>query len=520
MSLGRTSLKNSSKTPDSEAKPVQIQPVVPKLASEAQSKRRSRLHVTARQKQFVAGILVVSFAVVIFLWIQQRDLPSLFSTNVTTDSAGEQSGGRTDSSPKNDDSAAPFLDSQLDRAREKAEEIVNQFSSLQDTFERNEYGSETHQDRYNAILDKANDGDILFGQADYDAALNEFNSALEEMRQLLDDVHLDFDKWMEEGVVALDERNTKAAQIAFQNASAIKPLDLSAQTGLQRVALLPKVNELLRESDRAELRGRWDDALAYLSRVEDLDSLTPGVDQRRTRINQAKADEALNETLSLGHQALNLNDFDEAERLFNEVLQERPGNVAATTGLQQNSISRVAFRIEELRERARKEESSLDLEAALATYNEVLEIDSKLDFAIQGKERVFEILDVTEEMQVVLDDPGALSADKELRKAEQILERAEKLRGHSSDYDQSLDEFADLVDYASQPVTVVLLSDNATEVTLSTQGKLGLFERHELRLRPGRYQLVGSRDGRVDVRKTINVGRDMDPVRIVCEEQI
>lgn len=520
MSLGRTSLKNSSKTTDSSAKPVQIQPAVPKLASESSSRQRSRFRVTARQQQFLAGILVVACAAAIFVWIQQRDVTSIWTGSNTSDASSEPTSGRSHPLTDDDNQVAPFLESQLDRARAQAEEIVEQFSALQDTFEKNAYGSESHQERYNAILDKANEGDILFGQGEYDLALSEFNSALEELAQLLDDVNEEFNEWMEAGTVALHERDAEAAQVAFQNASAIKPLVQAAQIGLQRVAHLPKVNELLRESDRAVLRGQWDDALAYLSQAEDLDSRTPGIDDRRSRISLSQAEEELNELLSQGHQALNGEDFDEADRLFNEVLKRQPANVAATTGLQQSAISRVAFRIEELRERAQREESLLELEAALDTYNEVLEIDAKLDFAIKGKERVFEIITVTQQMQDVLDDPGALSADEELSKAIEILERAENLRGHSTEYDRSLDAFTSLIEFASQHLTVVLVSDNATEVTLSTKGNLGLFERRELQLRPGHYQLVGSRDGWVDIRKTINVGLNMEPVRIVCEEQI
>ncbi len=519
MSLGRTSLKNSSKTTDSAAKPVQIQPVVPQLASNEPTRRRSQFRVTSRQKQFIAGIFVVVCAAAMFLWIQQQDIARVWTGSNERDGTSERPSDRNETNA-NDQSIAPFLESQLDRARAQAESDLEEFSALQDTFERNQYGSESHRDLYNAILAKANEGDILFGQGEYDAALSKFNSALEELGQLLETVNAEFDEWMEAGVAALDDRDTEAAQVAFQNASAIKPLVQSAQIGLQRVARLPKINELLRESDRAVLRGQWDDALAYLSQVEDLDSLTPGVDDRRSRINQSKAEEELNELLSQGHQALNQDDFDEADRMFNEVLQRQPGNVAATTGLQQSALARVALRIEELRTRAQEEEDLLELEAALATYDEVLEIDAKLDFAIKGKERVFEILTVNEQMHVVLGDPGVLSADDELSKSVQLLERAEKLRGHSTDFDRSLTEFANLIDFASQHLTVVLVSDNATEVTLSTRGKLGLFERREIQLRPGRYQLVGSRDGWVDVRKSINVGRGMQPVRIVCEEQI
>ena len=66
----------------------------------------------------------------------------------------------------------------------------------------------------------------------------------------------------------------------------------------------------------------------------------------------------------------------------------------------------------------------------------------------------------------------------------------------------------------------MLTSDAATEVTISQIGPLGKFARKELQLRPGRYVLKGSRDGRRDVRLEVNVVPQMTPVEISCRETI
>ena len=51
-------------------------------------------------------------------------------------------------------------------------------------------------------------------------------------------------------------------------------------------------------------------------------------------------------------------------------------------------------------------------------------------------------------------------------------------------------------------------------------GAIGFFERKELSLLPGRYTIVGSRDGYRDVRSEIRVVIDqpVEPVRVVCTE--
>ena len=465
--------------------------------------------------QIVAVLVFVVCAVAIFVWVPQRD--HLPTATVDTLDDQEESIARP---PDSENQEFPFLDSQLERAREQAQITLNDFSALQDHFVQNQLGSEQHSTRYNEIIDRANEGDILFGQREFDSAQEKFEGALDDLRQLIATINTEFDDSMKAGFKALDERDTQSSREAFTNASEIKPLEQSAQTALQRVARLPRINELLRESERARLRGNWDEALSLLDDAAELDGLTPGLNERRDGILSERAKEELNDLLTSGHQALNQDDFEEAERLFNEVLRRQPGNSAAETGLQETQVSRTVAHISDLQRSALEQEDVLDLSSALATYEQALEIDSTLEFAIEGRDRVREILTLTQQINAVLSDPGVLAADEAFENAQQVLTDAKKYSNHSTEFDIALQELIGVVELASQYIPVVLVSDNETEVTLSTKGALGAFERHELQLRPGRYQLIGSRDGRLDVRKTIFVEQGMDPVSIICEHEI
>lgn len=468
----------------------------------------------SRLVQGVAVLAFVGCAIAIFVWVPQRDpLPvATESSNYQSDSVSNQS--------ETDIQETPFQDSQLERAKVVAEETLSDFSALQDHYEKNQLGSVNHLTRYNAAIDRANNGDILFGKREFFAAQEEFEAALEELQQLIASIDSEFDEAMKDGLQALDERDVVKSRDAFSFASEIKPLDQSAQIALQRVDRLPSINELLRESDRARLRGNWDKALSLIDDAEMLDDLTPGLTERRDAILTARFNEELNELLTSGHQALKQDDFDEADRWFNEVLRRQPGNSAAETGLQETQISKTVTEIAGLQNEALQKEEQLDLIAALQTYEQALEMDSTLKFAIDGRERVHEILTLSNQIEAVLNDPGVLSGDVELERAQQVLEDARKYINHSDAYDEALNKLAEVVETASQYVLVIFISDNLTEVTLSTKGLLGAFERNEVQLRPGRYQLIGSRDGRKDVRKTINVERDMDPISIICEDEI
>ena len=72
------------------------------------------------------------------------------------------------------------------------------------------------------------------------------------------------------------------------------------------------------------------------------------------------------------------------------------------------------------------------------------------------------------------------------------------------------------------PIRVALASDNATDVQIYRIGKLGLFEQKDLELMPGRYTVVGTRQGYRDVRKELNLTPGSTPPTLVvrCEERI
>jgi len=84
------------------------------------------------------------------------------------------------------------------------------------------------------------------------------------------------------------------------------------------------------------------------------------------------------------------------------------------------------------------------------------------------------------------------------------------------------DELSRLLKRAATPLTVSLVSDNMTDVSIYKIGKLGSFETRQLDLRPGIYVAVGSRPGYRDVRLEFRVAHEIElqPVVVRCEEAI
>jgi eukaryotic-like serine/threonine-protein kinase len=73
-----------------------------------------------------------------------------------------------------------------------------------------------------------------------------------------------------------------------------------------------------------------------------------------------------------------------------------------------------------------------------------------------------------------------------------------------------------------KPVRLSLVSDNATQVAISSIGEFGTFARRDIDLKPGKYTVIGTRNGYRDVRRDITVapGQTTQTVSISCSEPI
>jgi hypothetical protein len=69
---------------------------------------------------------------------------------------------------------------------------------------------------------------------------------------------------------------------------------------------------------------------------------------------------------------------------------------------------------------------------------------------------------------------------------------------------------------------VAFESDTLTEVVIRGVGTLGSFARRDVPLKPGRYVVIGRRDGYRDTRSEISIlpGRQQPVVGIRCTDKI
>lgn len=419
-----------------------------------------------------------------------------------------------------DDAPPPYQALQMQRAREQAQERLNDFVALQleleDTLNVGAWGA----DDLAAAKERANAGDALFLETRFEAALLEYAAAVDALRELAAKGDALFEAALADGDAALDARNPESAAAAFARAGAIRPDEPRVIAGIARADALPEVVRLLREAERARLRGDVEAAHGLLVEVRQLDPATDGISTLLADVAAARQADRRKALLSRAFAALEADDHAEALRLFEDALQAFPGDAAALAGKQQAEQARMLAAIDDLREAAARQMRAEQWADALATYDQALAIDSSLKFAREGREVVDARVALINAMDEVVADPSSLSSDQVFKAAQLTLADAAEQTDAGERFAARLARFRAILEQAAVPIPLVLVSDNATEVIIHRVGAIGAFERHELALRPGRYVIVGSRDGCRDVRKEIVLADGMAPVDIRCAEPI
>ena len=457
-------------------------------------------------------LVLGALATFVFVFLPDRVVDPAPLTRAATES------GRSSIPPAN--SVAPFEAADLARAREQAEAKLAEFFALEGQLREQLNVAAWGADELDRIKDRASTGDQLFLEGRYRESLDEYAGAVDEIVALGDKGRAQFRSAMEDGQAALAELDHPGAVQAFEKALAVRPDDREAGAGRDRASSLPEIVELLRQSERAILRGEYAEADRYLAEVSGLDPATAGLPGRVAKVAEARAAERRRDTLSEGFGALERGEHDKAIDAFDRVLKTDPADPDGLAGLQQAKQARLLAEIDRLRVGAEQQESEDQWSKARASYDAILDIDPSLRFARDGKARVAARVALIESMQQFIDDPGLLSDDVEFARAREVLAEADADAAGGPLFRARLDELRAIVERSSTPVALVIDSDNETEIMIQKVGRFGPFLRHELQLRPGRYVIVGSRDGYRDVRDEIILAPDSEPVEIRCTEPI
>ena len=200
----------------------------------------------------------------------------------------------------------------------------------------------------------------------------------------------------------------------------------------------------------------------------------------------------------------------------------RPGTGVVKDGLARSEAGLRTEALEAHRRRAEAAEAAEDWHAAVREYEGALAAEPAVRFAVEGVLRARERADASDRLEIYLRRPDRLATEEVAQEAERALESAGSIPSPGPRLARQVEQLRGLLAAAAATVTVRLLSDELTEVTVLRVGALGRFREKALTLRPGSYVVVGTRPGYRDFRHTLVVppGRSPEPLTVRCQEAL
>ena len=467
-------------------------------------------------------LLVILFGVIFFL-------PDTIPTDdpVVTQDLSEESSESEAQTQKN--SRVGFTENVEDlsgrdarvRARAETEVVLGELLSMMETLERRAV------QRWGGLqFKKAQavyaEGDAAYLARDYNIASEKYGEAIAILEPLLDEVDQVFATTFAEAGVALENADAVEALRLFELAVAISPSHAAAQAGYARAKNLETVLSLTDQGFEFEKNLELEAARESFAKAAEIDPewepAQAGLERVLATIRQMEFDQRMTEGLT----ALSERDYPGARAAFRMAQKLKPESREPADGLLQVDQGIRLDRIGALESQAQNEEQGEEWEAAVDTYQSVLEIDGNLQFAKEGLDRARQMSALHAQLDKYIADPDSLSAPATMSRATRLVVDITRMPTLGPRLSGQRDELSRLLKRAATPLTVQLVSDNATDVAIYKVGKLGSFETRELDLRPGTYVAVGSRPGYRDVRLEFRVAPEIDlqPIVVRCEEAI
>jgi len=407
------------------------------------------------------------------------------------------------------------------RARADTEEILGELLSMMNTLE-NRAVQRWGGLRFSQAQAIYAEGDSAYLARNYDIAAEKYGEAIAIVEPLLDEVDQVFATTFAEARAALDAADAVEAIRLFELAVAISPSHAAAQAGYMRAKNLDTVMSLTDQGFEFESDLELEAARQSFAEAAELDPewqpAQDGLQRVLATIKQMEFDERMTEGLA----ALAERDYPGARASFRMAQQIMPESPEPADGLLQVDQGIRLDRIATLEQQAAREEQQEAWETAVDTYNTILEIDANLLFAQEGLNRARQMSALHAQLDEYMAKPDALSTASTMAKATRLVVDITRMPEIGPRLSGQRDELSRLLKRAATPLTVQLVSDNVTNVSIYKVGKLGSFETRQLDLRPGTYVAVGSRPGYRDVRLEFRVAPEIErqPVVVRCEEAI
>jgi tetratricopeptide (TPR) repeat protein len=416
---------------------------------------------------------------------------------------------------------SPFEESQRAIARKEAQDVLAELLAIQaelTDFEVEQWG----QAAFDSALAKAAVGDEYYRTQEFALATDSYEAGKSELESLLDSLPAVLEQTLAEADAAFEADDAAQAQLQYSLGLVLDPLNEAANQGLERSRVLSEVNSLIAEAEDFVEDNALEDAQAAYREAVSLDSYNEAAPAGLTEVAGLIKERDFARVMSRGYALLESGDPDAAIAVFTQASNMGLNQDQALAAIAQTENEIANAEINALRNVIASAEAAEQWQEAVDNYDQVLAIDPNLTFALEGRDYAFKRERLNSLLVAAINNPERLSEDDVFQQTLDVYYTGRAIDEPGPVLIEQLDSLQVFLENSQVPIDIQFISDNLTDVTLLRVASLGMFERHEMPLKPGRYVAVGKRPGYREVRQEFVVGFNQTPSLVIvkCDERV
>ncbi len=384
------------------------------------------------------------------------------------------------------------------------------------------WGKQTLVTNYSNALEKLAAANAHRDAQRFDSAVKNYRETVSLFNQLEESRPDRLQNAVLTGTEALERLDDDAAKTWFEIALSLDPANSLAKQGLKRARSLKQVIDWVQQGQVLESNGEFAQAKRAYAEAVGIDGDYQPARDRLRQIDELILTRDYQRAISAASTALEREEYVASQLALDRAGQLRPNAPEVHDISLKVQEARQLAALERMRQEATQHEEGERWEQALEVYERALRIDGNTSFAMRGKARVANFVKLNQQVEYYLANPDRLQSPEPMAHAREVLEVANATADVGANLRDKRDRLQKLIDGLNSPRSVILRSDEKTDVTVYRVRRLGRFSERRMMLRPGVYTVVGSRAGYRDVRIRFRVPPSDEETTVVirCEEKI
>jgi len=411
---------------------------------------------------------------------------------------------------------------ETEKVRDECKEILRQYENeLEPRLQAGNVESWNRDGFFevNALKKKAL---LLFSSGDYRNALDTLKLLKAETVEILKERDQLFEENLETAASFLAEDLYDEAKLHIEKSLMIVPQSPEALELQQKIEKLSDILPLLNEVKVARLENDLQKEYDFLQQVL---SITPDRGEGAERLKMLEEllkNQKFDAHISAGFAAIEKRQVEEARYNYREAGKVDSEREELTLLSGQLLALEKSLRVRQAVRQAEQAIRRDDWQQARNNFARAAEDAPGNQTVIEGLRRADQILGLQARFSEYFRNPYRLANNDVRNEAEKTLMQA----GVSSEYSFSIkrqsEELGELIVKLNRLISVTVISDNKTYVSVRSVGRVGTVFQKKIQLKPGNYTFEGALDGFKSKLVKVLIPYDQDDftVRVMCDEPI